>query len=305
MTHPSTTGPALPETGTAIAAFAALVLGAVAMGASPVFVRFAEVGPFTSAFYRVALALPLLWLLTRFELGYSRRRAPAAAPVPFDRATLLAGVFFAGDLIFWHLAIVNTTVANATFLATMAPVWVLLGSGLFIGEKVGRAMVVGLMLCILGAGALIGTSFALAPERLNGDIYGVVTSVFFGAYFLAVRVARRRAPAAQVLLRSSLVTAGLLLVAALVMESRFLPQTLGGVTALVTLAVVSHAGGQGLLAYALGHLSAAFSSLVIFVEALAAALLGWLVFSETLAPMQLAGGAAILAGIWIARPRTR
>ncbi|AXS41853.1 DMT family transporter [Breoghania sp. L-A4] len=324
MSRPSITGPASPDTGVAIAAFAALVGGAIAMGASPVFVRFAEVGPFTSAAYRVVLALPLLWLLSRIELGRTRRIRPAppemappglvipagsgratlSAQTPFDLATVLAGVFFAGDLIFWHLSIVNTTVANATLLATMAPVWVVLGSGIFIGETVNRMMVAGLGLCILGAGALIGASLSIAPERLDGDIYGVITSVFFGAYFLAIRTARRRAPAALVLFRSSMVTAVLLVAAALIMETMFLPLSWVGVAALITLAVVSHAGGQGMLTFALGHLSAAFSSLVIFLEALAAAILGWLVFSEALTNMQFAGGAAILLGIWVARPRS-
>ena len=41
--------------------------------------------------------------------------------------------------------------------------------------------------------------------------------------------------------------------------------------ALAGLALISHSGGQGLLTYALGHLAAAFSSLVIFIEAVAAA----------------------------------
>jgi len=86
-------------------------------------------------------------------------------------------------------------------------------------------------------------------------------------------------------------------------ENSWLPIGLSGVIALVLMASVSHVGGQGLLAFALGHLSAAFSSLVIFLEALAAAFFGWLVFGETLGPWQIAGGAAILAGIGIARPR--
>ena len=112
-------------------AFLALVGGAMAMGISPVFVRFAEVGPFTSAFWRVGLALPALWLWSALE-----RRAdadPRRTPRRASRSSL-AGLFFAGDLTFWHLAIMNTSVANATFLATLAPVWVVLGSGLFLGE---------------------------------------------------------------------------------------------------------------------------------------------------------------------------
>src|SRR5262249_58595759 len=80
-----------------------------------------------------------------------------------DRATLLSGLTFASDLLFWHLAILHTTVANATFLSTMAPVWVVAGSGVFIGERVGREVVGGLLLCLLGAAGLVGTSYQLAP----------------------------------------------------------------------------------------------------------------------------------------------
>ncbi|PLX35907.1 MAG: EamA/RhaT family transporter [Hyphomicrobiales bacterium] len=285
-----------------IVAFLALIAGAVAMGISPVFVRHAEVGPYASAFWRVGLALPLLWAWAALE---ERNAGPEHTATPsWTGAHVLAGLFFAGDLFFWHLAIMNTTVANATFLATMAPVWVLIGSGLFIGESVSRMMFAGLVLCLIGAGTLVGTSYGYAPERLIGDFYGIATSLFFGAYFLAVRVARRTARPGLVVYRSSLVTAAVLFVVALIMDDGFLPDTIYGYAALLALAVVSHSGGQGLLAYALGHLSAAFSSLVIFLEALAAATFGWILLGEALTLLQISGGAAILLGIWVARPRS-
>ncbi|MEZ5839232.1 MAG: DMT family transporter [Hyphomicrobiales bacterium] len=283
-----------------VAAFVALAAGAVAMGASPIFVRLADVDPFTSAFWRVALSIPLLFLWAALE-----GRAPRQTDVPSGawRPVLLAGALFAGDLFFWHLAIVHTTVANATFLATTAPVWVVIGSGLVIGETVGRSTVAGLGLCLLGAAALIGSSWSLEPERLDGDLYGFITSMFFGGYFLAVRLARRHLPPARIMAWSSVVTSALLLVAALALGDGLLPHSWQGLAALVALAFISHVGGQGLLAYALGHLPAAFSSLVIFLEALAAALLGWLVLGEGLGLWQYVGGIAILFGIYVARPR--
>jgi drug/metabolite transporter (DMT)-like permease len=281
--------------------FAALLAGALAMGISPIFVRFADVGPFTSAFWRVAAALPLLWAWAALEAR--RAGEPASAAFRFDRAILMAGLLFAADLFFWHLAILNTTVANATFLATMAPVWVVLGSGLFIGEAVARQTVYGLALCVGGAVALIGTSYGLEPERLTGDLYGVATSFFFGAYFLAVRAARRRSGSGRIIFLSSLVSAAILFVVAMAVEGSFLPGTPGGFAAIAALALLSHMGGQGFLTYALGHLPAAFSALVIFIEALAAALFGWLFLSEHVTVFQAAGGALILAGIFVARPR--
>lgn len=281
-------------------AFIALVAGAIAMGVSPVFVRHADVGPFASAFWRAALALPVLAVWARLE-------RPAGAPAPrWNGATLAAGLLFAGDLFFWHLAIMNTTAANATLLATLAPLWVMLASGALLKEPVTRAMATGLGACLIGAAMLVGSSFAFAPQRLEGDFYGLVTSLFFGSYFIAMRFARRGAAGMTpgvLVYRSSLVTAAALLVSALLLEDRILPASLHGVLMLVALGVFSHAAGQGLLAFALGSLSAGFSALVIFLEAVAAALMGYLFLAESVSLAQAAGGAVILAGIYVARPR--
>lgn len=279
-------------------ALTALVAGAIAMGASPVFVRTAEIGPFASAFWRVFLALPVLLVWAWLEA----RSVSRPLGLHFSPAILAAGVFFAGDLIFWHLAILNTTIANATLMACLAPVWVLFLSGVAIGEKVPPRSFAGLALCLAGAAMLIGSSYSTEPGRIIGDIYGVITSFFFGLYFLAIRVARRNHGSGGTVFLSSLVTVAVLLVAALASGNAFFPQTVQGYASLVALGVFSHAGGQGLLAVALGSLSAAFSSLVIFMEAVAAAILGWILFDEKMTGMQFFGAALILGGVWIARP---
>src|SRR5919112_931898 len=137
------------ETGFA-PAFAALCAGAVAMGISPIFVRFAaaDVGPFASAFWRVALALPVLYAWVRLD------EAKGAAGPSFGRATVLAGAAFAGDLFFWHLSILNTTVANATFFATTAPIFVVLVTWLVLRRQVAGATPLRLIPCVLGGPAL-------------------------------------------------------------------------------------------------------------------------------------------------------
>lgn len=273
----------------------------MAMGISPVFVRNADVGPYASAFWRVGGALPVLLVWAMIE---ARRSGASFASIwKMDGAIFAGGLLFIGDLFFWHLAIMKTTVANATFLATMAPVWVVLGSGFFIGEKVGRHVIGGLALCLVGAAFLIGMTLRVSPEHLLGDLYGIATSFFFGGYFLAVRVARRRSSAAKITFLATLITAIGLLAVALVLEPRILPSTVESAASLAALALVSHSGGQGLLAFALGHLPAAFSALVIFLEAIAAAVFGWLFLGEAVSWAQALGGALILGGIYIARPK--
>ena len=280
-------------------AFTALVAGAVAMGASVLFVRWADVGPYASAFWRVFLALPFLWGWMRVEQRQTGKRNP-----PLDRAVLLAGLFFTGDLFFWHLAILGTTVANATFLATTAPLWVALGSWLVLSEAVERRILAGLAFCLMGGFALVGESYGFVPQRLMGDLYGVATAVFFGAYVLAVRAARKSHGAAEVMFVSTAITSVCLFVIAFACEPRILPQSMPGVAALLALAIVSQVGGQGLVAVALGTLPATFSALVIFLEAIAAASFGWLLLGEALGLAQMLGGVLILIGIYVARPRT-
>jgi len=284
---------------TAASALTALVAGAVAMGASPVFVRLADIGPQASAFWRTALALPVLWLWMRIE----ERDLAARPPIGFDKSILLVGACFAGDLFFWHLAILNTTVANATFFAVTAPVFVVAGAFLFLGERSGVRVFAGLALCLAGGAALIGQSYQIDPARLVGDFYGIVTAFFFGAYVLAVRNARNRHGAARLMFLSTAVTAALLLVATLVIPQPVIPRSVESAWALLALAFISQAGGQGLLTIALGSLPATFSSLVIFLEAIAAAALGWIVLGEKLSIIQALGGLLILCGIYVARPR--
>jgi len=284
-------------------AFVALVLGACAMGASPIFVRVADVGPYASAFWRTFLALPFLWAWAQLAARQAVQTEARTTPALFAPAVILTGLFFAGDLFFWHLSILATTVANATFFATTAPIWVALVAWGLYAERIGLGTFAGLALCIAGGFALIGQSYGHAPQNMRGDIYGLITAIFFGLYILALRAARCRFDAARVSFLSTAVTAVCLFIVALALEDAMLPRSLAGAGALLALALVSQVGGQGLLAVALGTLPATFSSMVIFLEAIAAAGFAWALLGERLSLLQAGGGALILAGIWVARPR--
>ena len=82
---------------------------------------------------------------------------------------------------------------------------------------------------------------------------------------------------------------------------RFLPVDMRGWLVLIALALVSHIGGQGLIAFALAHLPAAFSSVSLLLQPVLAALFAWLLLGELLGPSQALGGALVLLGILIAR----
>ena len=294
----ATTVEASRPAGTMIGIFA--LLGAVvAMSISPSIVRFADVGPLASAFWRVFLALPVLWLWMRAEEKQQGRKSAGSWSLPI----ILTGIAFAFDLLFWHLAIMRTSIANATFFATMSPLWVIIISWLVYRLVPSKATVLGLFLCICGGTTLIYQSMSLNPAHAVGDFLGICTGVFFGAYFVTVGAARKTTGPARVTFEMSIISAAILGLVALYQEGNLLPHSLNGWLILLLLALVCHAGGQGLLTIALGRLPTTFSSLVIFLEALCAAGFAWILQNEPVSLIQAFGGAVVLAGIWIARPR--
>src|SRR5919199_371644 len=131
-------------------ALAALLTGATCIALSPIFVRLADVGPSASAFWRVALAAPLLWPLAR--LGARSRPGRAAWPM-----LLAAGFAFAGDLGFWHWSIRFTSVANSTLLANLASIFVTLAAWLFWRERPSARFLLGLAAALAGVMLLVRT----------------------------------------------------------------------------------------------------------------------------------------------------
>ena len=273
----------------------ALLLGATFIALSPIFVRLSDVGPTASAFWRVALAAPLLWPLV---LAFHKR---GARPMQC-KWLLLASAAFAGDLAFWHWSIRFTSVANATLLANLAAPFVTAAVWIFWRQRPSATFAVGLATALVGVVMLVSTSLAFSPTALLGDAFGVITALFYAGYILSVKEVRDRGVATlYVMAMTSTLTALALLPVALVSGETLLPADGTGWLVLLGLAWISHCAGQGLIAYSLAHLPAAFSSVSLLFQPVMAAIFAWLVLAEPLVPLQVAGGLIVLAGIYLAR----
>lgn len=284
-------------------ALLALAFGAVAIAFSPIFVRLSDLEPTASAFYRVFLAVPLLFALNGAQ---TRTVTPFRAMSRRDvKAMAWAGFFFAGDLAFWHWSIRYTSVANATLFSNIAPIFVTVGAFVLFRERFSRTFLMGLALAMMGAAVLMGDSFSIDPDHLFGDALGVVTAMFYAAYILAVSRLRARFPTLTVMAVSSAATALVLAPVAWVSGESLLAETWSGWMVLLGLAWISHSGGQGLIAYALAHLPAAFSSVALLLQPVVAAMLAWVLLAEPLGPVQAVGMAIVLSGIFLARRGSR
>jgi drug/metabolite transporter (DMT)-like permease len=278
-------------------AFAALLAGATCIALSPIWVRVAEVGPTASAFWRVALAVPLLWAL----MPLAPPSEPSVARGQW-KLLALAGLAFAGDLAFWHWSIKFTSVANSTLLANLASIFVTLAAWVIWRQRPSALFLMGLGSALAGVAMLVRTSLDFSPSALLGDALGVVTAMFYAWYLLSVKDVRDRgASTLRLMAVTTTVTAAILFPVALASGEALMPETAMGWLKLLGLAWVSHSAGQGLIAYALAHLPAAFSSVSLLFQPVMAAVFAWLLLGEPLVALQVAGGVVVLIGIYLAR----
>jgi len=286
-------------------AFLALLGGGVAVGFSPIFARLSDLAPLASGFYRLAFAVPAIWLAVRVSGGELQ---PPSALSSGDRIRLvLAGIAFAADIAFWHLAIAQTTVLEATLLASTVPIMVAIASVLLFGEKLKPLFVIGLTVALAGVVtlALQRTGAVMTPpNRLLGGIFALLAASFFAVYLLLVANVRRHGSTGTIMFYTTAVSALAMLPFAFAMSPAMLSGSFNGWLILLALAIISHAGGQGMMTFALAHLPASFSSMMGLMQTAVAAIVAWIILSEPLTLMMLASGAAILAGIWICRKAT-
>jgi drug/metabolite transporter (DMT)-like permease len=278
-------------------AYAALALTIGGIAWSAIFVRWAGVPGTSSGFYRVLIAAAVLvpWRLMR---GGTR---------PFDRrAASLAvagGAFFAMDLALWNSAVLRTQAAVASLLGNNTPIFVGLATWLIFRRRPSRGFWAGLLLSVAGCIVIVAADFGRAPatghHSLSGDLMALVAGVFFAAYLLTTERVREQM---DTLTFNTLAIAGS--VATLLIACLLTGAPLGGFPlkawgALLALGLISQLAAYFALVYALGHLPATITSVGLLAQVPCTALLAMALLGEPLSVWQIAGGALVLAGIYL------
>jgi drug/metabolite transporter (DMT)-like permease len=271
---------------------AILALGVIGIATGTLLVRFSEVGPLATGFWRLALAWPVLALLAAIR---------RAAPAPLAGAALV-GVCFGIDLAFYHLALVLTTVASACLLSNLAPVVVTLMAVLLGWSRSTWATWGALMVALAGAALLTRGGPHHGAAHLLGDAFGLLSALAYAAYQLGANNLRRRgADVVATMAHAAWAGAAVLLPLALLRGETVLPASGQGWLVVAAIALVAQAGGQTLIVWSLAHLSPGFSSVALLGQPALVAVVAWPLFGEALVPLQMAGAAVLLAGVWWSR----
>lgn len=292
---------------------AILIVGILAVSTASIFIRFAQrdAPSLVVAAYRMTLAGVFL--------------APFALPGVFkdfrsltarqNRLILLSGLFLALHFGAWITSLEYTSVASSVVLVTTTPLWVAILSPLVLKERLGRATWVGLILAMLG-GTLVGLqeACALNTEGLVcqplGDFVGGRAMIgnalaLFGAFMAAgyMLVGRQVRPSLSLFSYTfSVYSISAVFLLVFVMLAG---QKLTGFPAMtylwfILLAVIPQVVGHSSFNWALKYLPAAFVSLALLGEPVGTTILAMVFLREAPGAAELAGGALILLGIFLA-----
>ncbi len=257
------------------------------------FVRLADVGPVSSAFWRMAIAFPLLAVMARFGPRSHGAMTPVLVVI-----IAASGVLFAADLASWHIGITQTKMANATLLGNSATFIFPLYGFLVARALPSRRQGVALAMAAGGAALLMGRSAELSADNLVGDLLCLLAGVFYAAYFIAIERARATLAPLPLLAASTLASAMPLLGFAALFGEQLWPADW---TPLIALSLCSQVIGQGLLTWSLGRVSPLLIGLSLLTQPVVSALIGWLVFGETLGALDIAGAVLVACALVLVR----
>ncbi|MEY2926716.1 MAG: hypothetical protein RL367_1193 [Pseudomonadota bacterium] len=271
----------------------ALLLGNICLSFGPWFVRLADTGPVAAAFWRMALATPLLFVFAGMA-GAPVRRLKRPTVLLF----LVSGLFFAADLASWHIGIHHTKLANSTLLGNAASFLLPLYGFIAARQWPNRVQGSALALATAGATLLIGRSFELSPENFRGDLLCLLAGIFYTVYLVLMGRARDGLAAWPTLAWTSLSSILPLIVLAWMLGEQVIPQNW---TPLIALAFFSQIAGQGLMIYAVGRVSPLLLGITLLTQPAIAAAIGWLVYREALSLADWSGAALIALALVLVR----
>lgn len=264
--------------------------GAAFVGLAPIGLRLSDMEPQATAFWRFLLAIPLLAF------------ASSVSPLKIKSPTLpivLAGVFFALDIAFWHAALTMTSVANATFIVNLGSVSVGVLAWIFLRQAPKRIWFFAAPLAVLGAAGMSFGGGMGGSGDISGDMLAVIAALLVANYLLFASIARAKSDAMSVIFWATVVEAGVALVITLFMGEQVLPSNLKAMAAPLFLALFAQVLGQGLIVFGAGMSPPAVSGVMLMTQPVVAGLIAWPLFQEHLSPLQIGGAAFILLGVWL------
>lgn len=275
-----------------------ILIAAVIISTSSVWVKIAQVAPSVSGFYRMFIGGILLLIIC----GVQRKQLWRNWSHFFW--LFLAAVFFAFDLYFWHRSIFYIGPGLATVLGNFQVFFMALAGYLFFKEKIGLAFIIGLLVTIAGLFILVGINWSdLSAQYKTGVVYGLLTALSYTGFMLSMRhvQSNKNGLSAFANLGIMSIICALLLFVQLSIEGLniTIPSTQSLVSLLI-LGIVCQVIGWLLITQSMPNLPASIVGVVLLLQPALSMLWDILFFDRPMGMLDFIGLGMVLAGVYLA-----
>ena len=273
-----------------------LVIGCVLFGMGSLIVKFVPVGGFAIAFWRLAVAMIIFWLLARF-FG---QRLPASKKA--RHMALLSGVFLGFDLALWHESIYAVGPGIATLLNSLQ-IFFLSAIGFFwFGEKLNKLQIVSLVIAVSGVALIASPEFGHNHDAVWGFVSGIVSGSMLALSMIFIRKSHEEGHAAlfpMMMLVSAGGMAAMVLPSLIFNFDSLYPTTWRDVGLILIYGAVMQCLAWGLIAYTIPLLTLSMTGLLLLSEPVAALVIDYFLLNKPINALQWAGAALTLFAIYL------
>ena len=277
--------------------FFILSLGAMLIGFAPIFVKLSYLSPSAITFYRMSLALPFIYLLNAVIHKTNVIKLKNKKTLFYSA---LASLAFTVDLTLWHYSMELTSVSNATIIVNSAPIFVAALSFIVFKEKLSANFFKSFLITYLGIFGLIYFSNNYTEGQLTGDFLCLVAALFYGTYLLIIGKLGDES-SISIIFYTTLFCCVFSIPIMLLENAPFIPINKLEWTNMFLLAFLCQFGGQFLITYGIGKISASEGSIGLLMQPLTATVLAAIIFNEILNFIQILFILVTFIGLYLAR----
>lgn len=269
----------------------ALFVGILCISIFPILIKLELSGGFIAAFYRMAIATLIIVPFTVFS---KQLKIPNTKLLGL---AALSGLFFASDVALWNVSIIESNATQATLLVNLAPVWVGIGSLLFLKVKPHKNFWIGVTIALVGLVIMLGVKRVSNFDFDKGFILAVVSGVFYAGYILLSKESLKQMNVLSFFAISLLSSTVFLFLVCLFTQQNFFNYGQSAWLSFLVQGIICQVLAWVLISYALKNMRATRVSLSLLSQAFFSAVFARFFLNEQITLPLIMGGLIVLAGI--------
>ena len=271
-----------------------LFLGLLSISLSPIVARSLSSSATVISFWRMFLSSFLLW---GYSVFYFKNLEGLSYPNQIR--TFLSGILLGIHFLLFYEAVKITTIANATFLGTLAPFFTLLIELTLFRRSYKKIIYLGLLIALIGTVLVLINDFDLSSKYTLGNIYAVLCSLCISISFLIAEKVRNTEGTIEYTRMLYGVAALTIFIIGSFYTETFIVTERIEILGFIFLALIPTILGHNIFYYCIKFTTPTIVGTVPLGEPIFASIMAFFLFNELISLNTAIGGALCIYGIFV------